>query len=132
MLLYHFRCDRANDCNDRSDETDCKTIIVEDSYQSHAPPPPLDTTAANKSVITVGVNIVNILDVSEVNSFVKVQFQLEVVWRDPRVSFWNLKEGNRINILSKEEGHELWLPEIVFLNTEDLEGTEVSNCNIWK
>ena len=69
----------------------------------------------------------NILDVSEVNSFVKVQFQLEIVWRDPRVSFWNLKEGNRINILSKEEGRELWLPEIVFLNTEDLEGTEVSH-----
>ena len=31
------------------------------------------------------------------------------------------------NILSKEEGRELWLPEIVFLNTEDLEGTEVSH-----
>ena len=125
-MLISFRCDRASDCNDRSDETDCKTIIVEDSYQSHTPPPPLDTSAANKSLITVGVNIVNILDVSEVNSFVKVQFQLEIVWRDPRVSFWNLKEGNRINILSKEEGRQLWLPEIVFLNTEDLEGTEES------
>ena len=86
----------------------------------------------NKSVITVGVSIVNILDVSEVNSFVKVQFQLEIVWRDPRVSFWNLKEGNRINILSKDEARELWLPQIVFLNTEDLEGSEESYLIIAK
>ena len=99
---------------------------MDDSYQSHTPPPSLDKSSTNRSVITLGVNIVNILDVSEVNSFVKVQFQLEIVWRDPRVSFWNLKEGKRINILSKEEAHEVWLPEIVFLNTEDLDGSEES------
>ena len=48
-----------------------------------------------------------------------------MVWRDPRVSFWNLKEGILLNIASEEEASALWYPRIVFLNTEDQLQTKV-------
>ena len=93
--------------------------MIDNSYQPHIPPPPIDQSSAiEKANIALGVNIKNILAVSEVHSILKVQFQLKMVWRDPRLVFWNLKEGELINIASKDEAYTIWHPEIVVVNTE--------------
>ena len=68
----------------------------------------------------------NILDVSEVNSYLEVQFHLEMTWRDPRLSFWNLKEGSLMNIASKEEAGAIWYPQVVFMNTKEKHRTKES------
>lgn len=93
--------------------------MVEESYQSHIPPSSIDTASFNKSIITLGVDIINILDVSEVDSYLEVQFRLEIIWRDPRLSFWNLKEGSLINIASDVEAGEIWHPPVIFKNTKE-------------
>ena len=99
--------------------------MTKSSYQSHIPPPSLDYSTRERSIITLHVNVEDILEVSEVHSFIKIQFRLQMVWRDPRVSFWNLKEGILLNIASEEEASALWYPRIVFLNTEEQLQTKV-------
>ena len=117
--IFAYRCDRTYNCHDGSDEDDCRLMIIDDSYQPHIPPPPLDpSSATDKANIALGVNIKNILEVSEVHSILEVQFQLKMVWRDPRLVFWNLKEGDLINIASKDEAHTIWHPEVVVVNTK--------------
>jgi len=103
--------------------------VIEESYQSHVPPPPLDTASFNKSTITLGIDIMNILDVSEVNSYLEVQFCLEMIWRDPRLSFWNLKEGSLMNIASYDEAGEIWYPQVVFANTKEKLMTKERNID---
>ena len=100
--------------------------MTKSSYQSHIPPPPSqEPSRRKKSDITLHVDIEDILEVSEVHSFIKIQYRLHTVWRDPRVSFWNLKKGRLVNIASEEEAGSLWYPRIVFLNTEEQLQTKV-------
>ena len=69
----------------------------------------------------------NILRVSEVNSYLEVKFCLEMTWREPRLSFWNLKEGSLKNIASDVEVGKIWYPQVVFVNTKEKLKTKESN-----
>ena len=39
-------------------------------------------------------------------------------WKDPRVQFWNLKEKKTLNILTSHEKLQIWIPTLVFFNTD--------------
>ena len=47
-----------------------------------------------------------------------LQLKLQVDWRDPRLTFLNLKTENNLNTLSSSELNEIWVPSLVFTNTK--------------
>ena len=57
-------------------------------------------------------------DIQEVAQYLKLKFKLSLQWKDARLSFYNIKTNQSMNGLSLAEKNEIWVPTIVFWNTE--------------
>ena len=115
-----FRCNQVVDCADDSDEEYCEMIQVPQSYRKAAPP------YQNKHFkISVGIYVFKVLQLSEVDSVMDVQFQMELNWTDPRLLFLNLKDDSTINRVTHSKAARIWHPHLILLNTESREETKV-------
>ena len=47
----------------------------------------------------------------------KLRVQVTLSWFDPRITFRNLKENERDNILNDSEKSKIWLPTLIFTNS---------------
>ena len=108
------RCNRRAECQDRSDEKNCQTIALDETYLAEYPPLGPKGTVG----LTVDVTINGILDISEVGGTFRVQFVLAVSWMEPRISFYNLKEEKPMNSLLSVEREQIWTPTLIMDNTE--------------
>ena len=127
------RCNSQPDCYDLSDEFDCKIINPGQSYQNFIAPPTLKTDTKqmdDKIMIDVSADIISILDIDEISSIFQVQFFLHFTWYDSRLMYYNLKNDTGLNTLSPEEKQKLWIPVLVFDNTENKLSTVVDEDSI--
>ena len=69
----------------------------------------------------------SVLDIKEVKSTFNVQFLLSLKWKDPRITYQNLKEEGFLNKISLVEFEKIWHPVVVFYNTEHRDKTEASS-----
>ena len=130
MDISH-RCNSNPGCHDLSDEFNCKIINPGQSYQSFiAPPSQSGGYDEDNVVIDVSADIVSILDIDEISSIFQVQFFLHFSWYDPRLTFHNLKTDTGLNALSPEEKQKIWVPSLVFANTENRLSTLVDKDSI--
>ena len=49
---------------------------------------------------------------------IQLQFQINLEWKENRATYNNLKSKSYLNALSQEEINSLWLPLVVYLNTD--------------
>ena len=115
------RCDQTAHCEDKSDEKNCKLVIIEDNYNKNLAPftvdPKTDIIEAVK--INVSSEILDILKIDEVEQALEVKFRLLLSWYDVRLIFHNLKVSSMANSPSSDEAEQLWIPNIIFDNTKD-------------
>ena len=78
---------------------------------------PAESDNKDKAIVTVHVNISKVLNILEGSEIFSVQFDLLIVWQDPRLTYRNLKEESFMNIVSTSEGESIWYPVLVFKNT---------------
>ena len=52
--------------------------------------------------------------------FMEVRFKLMLFWYDSNVIWINLKEKKNLNVLSKEEIGQLWMPQMMFENADSI------------
>ena len=123
LLIYNFRCNGNNNCNDASDELNCEKIMVPKTYLNEAPPPPMDN--ANFTEIFLSINVIEVLDLNEVNAAMVLQYRMTLRWRDPGIKFKNLKKENFLNTVGREDAAKIWYPQVVFYNTREMEETKV-------
>ena len=71
-----------------------------------------------KTVVNVDVDLLTILKVSEVESLFSCQLRLFLTWKDQRLEYNNLKMESNQNALSSEEKDAIWIPRVIFENTE--------------
>ena len=74
----------------------------------------------------MAVKIYKVLELSEVNSFMTVQFKLRLKWYDPRLTYFNLKLDKISNKATNKKAERIWQPRIIFKNTEAVERTKVT------
>ena len=119
------RCNQISNCKDKSDEEHCKMLIMEDNYNKKISPFGFDP--ATENIIPVGVKvsmaIMDILDINEVDLNFVLKFRLLMEWYDYRLVYHNLKMERSENLLTREEIERLWIPFVVFSNTEDNHAT---------
>ncbi|XP_023325055.1 uncharacterized protein LOC111698837 [Eurytemora carolleeae] len=113
------RCDSKTDCRDKSDEFGCRRIQPDESYQKFIAPPLYKHQNVSKIIIEVSADIMDILDIDEKASIFQVQFYLHFSWYDGRLTFFDLRNDSGLNNLSPLEKNLLWIPELVFDNTEN-------------
>ena len=120
------RCDQTVNCKDESDEDHCKMIFMKDNYNKKISAFKYDEkTKENIPVsVKISMDIKKILKIEEVNHVFSVKFRLVMEWYDHRLNYYNLKEQRSSNSLSLKEVEKLWIPYIVFENSENSEATK--------
>ena len=113
------RCDQTPHCQDESDENDCKLIIMK-NYNKNIAPFSVDKTTEEVQAVKVFISakVIDILDINEVAQSFQVKFTLLLSWYDHRLIYHNLKHNRLANSPTLEEVAMLWIPGIIFDNTE--------------
>ena len=110
------RCDSIGDCEDVSDEKQCKLVSMDkNKYLKDRPPTPIFT---DKFQVNVSIDIRSVLDIQEVKMVLKLLFILDLSWFDNRLQFYNLKDDDNMNTLTYEDQEKVWTPTVLFDNTE--------------
>ena len=66
----------------------------------------------------------SILKIDEVGQKFVTQFTLFLTWYDFRLNFYNMKTNINMNTLTTRERGDIWVPKLVFSNTESKENTK--------
>ena len=128
MCKYEKRCNKLHDCNDRSDEKGCNLLTLSDGYDKNVPPFKRKGFVDNAiTLVTVNVTIrlLKMMGIDEDENRINLQFEIILEWTDYRLSFNNLKEQSYLNALTEEDKKSIWLPIVVFDNTDQGETTRL-------
>ena len=124
------RCNQLMDCPDESDEENCKLLILPRSYNSKVAPAKT-VSAYDKTIIPAAVNIsmvlFNVINIEESKHVIELQFKIVLEWFENRATFYNLKENTLLNALSKTDISRLWIPNVVYDNTDMKERVELKD-----
>ncbi len=105
------RCNGRVECPDKTDEIDCQILSVDKSYLRTVPPPPPENR--ERSSVSIGVNILSILDIVEVENIFTLQFDLTITWYDERLTMTDLHWDTDLNTLSVDYLDQIWLPQVI-------------------
>ena len=99
------RCDQITQCKDKTDEDNCKLVVLDKSYNSKVPPFSID--ADTKVLVPVKVNVstslMNVLAISEFSHTIDLKLGITLEWYENRVLYHNLKTEEALNVLSETE-----------------------------
>lgn len=112
------RCNGRVDCPlDDFDEENCNLFELSKNYMKNQSPP----TSRNQTGIPVKVqvHIKNVYDLNELSMDFKVRLKLSLSWHDSRITFKNLKENEDENIMCLESSNQLWMPTLLFGNSNN-------------
>ena len=74
--------------------------------------------------VNISVTVIDVLSILEKDLQFILKFRLFMNWYDYRLSYHNLKTSKLLNSLSRDEVEKIWIPFIIFSNTENSEFTE--------
>ena len=92
--------------------------------------PPFTVTSTERKIVPVILNIsidlLKIVDMEETGHKIDFQFQITLEWRESkRVVYHNLKQDTSLNVLSDDDINILWLPSVIYDNTDQKEVTRL-------
>ena len=106
------RCNTSFDCEDGSDENYCELVVInKKSYRKINPP-----DSKIRTSITVDMEIWSIKNINEMSMTFEAELTITLRWKDPRLTFKDLKETG--NYLEKSLLDQIWLPKLFFSNTK--------------
>ena len=115
-------------CRDRSDEKGCKLITLKDEEGYNKNIPPIDS-GPDGSVIPADVKIsivlMKVVEIEEVDHSIHIQFMISMQWKENRVNYHNLKKKTSLNALAEKDVNKLWLPLVVYDNTDQKQTTRL-------
>ena len=119
-ILMEERCNQIPDCRDKSNEGNCKTVVLEKSYNKMVPP--VTSSEEDKKLVPVPVNIsivlLKIVDMEEVKHSIDFQFKIILEWKENRAVYHNLKTETSLNAFNVDNISSLWLPCVIYDNTD--------------
>ena len=123
-IALQKKCDGYQDCGDSSDETTCSLIKKQSSYSKRLAPQNLDKQHGH-NIVNINLNIMEIIAVNEVDGNIRIKLNVTAEWKDPRLTFYNLKTDTTLNELEREEATYIWVPDILFMNIRAMEDKKI-------
>ena len=71
------------------------------------------------------MTLFKVVAIEEEDHSIQLQFQINLEWKENRATYHNLKYQTYLNALSQDEINTLWLPLVVYLNTDQQETTRL-------
>ena len=105
-IAIRKRCNNVQECNDGSDEEECTTIDIPQSYDKLEPP-----ELGKKEPLPVHIDIVieNINQIESKHMMIDISMKITMSWKDCRLKFRNLPK-TRDKLIKSEISKKLWLP----------------------
>ena len=125
------RCDQLPDCRDKSDERNCKILVLEKDYNKNVPPV-VSKEDGTKVLIGVSIDLLKLVDIKEEDHAIEIQFSITLKWKENRAIYHNLKKEKTLNALTNNDIERLWLPELIYENTDQKETTRLGVQWEWK
>ena len=122
------RCDQVIHCRDNSDEKNCNLLVFKEaeSYNKKVPPFSLDAEETITPVkVAVSTSLMNVLAISEFSHTIDLKLGITLEWYENRVLYHNLKTKEALNTLSDMEAASIWIPYIIFKNTDNDEAITI-------
>ena len=129
------RCNQLNNCRDKSDEIGCKLVILENGYQKRVSPissANVDGDSLIPVPVRISMTLLKVVAIQEEDHINKLQFQITLEWKENRATYHNLKKQLYLNALSEDDINRLWLPLVVYTNTDQQETTRLGENWEWK
>ena len=126
------RCNQHPDCRDRSDETNCKILVLVRGYNKNVPPVPVDDKSNGTVKVSVSLDILKLVDIDEEDYSIEIQFSINLKWVEDRATYQNLKERQSLNAFTQENIEKLWLPKVIYENTDQKESTRLGTQWEWE
>ena len=129
-VSMNLRCNQLPDCRDKSDEKNCQILVLEDGYNKNVPP----INSTDSLNVSLSIDLLKLVDIDEPDYSIEIQFEIMLKWRENRVTYKNLKTTDALNALTQEDIQKLWLPEVIYENTDQKESTRIGEFGAgeWK
>ena len=126
------RCNQIPDCRDESDEKGCQLLILKDGYNKNIPPIKISSVGGSVPAnVSISIVLMKVVDIDEVDNSVHLQFQISLKWRENRAKYQNLKRKTSLNALTQVDIERLWLPLVIYYNTDQKESTRLGWVDEW-
>jgi hypothetical protein len=112
------RCDAKGDCEDGSDEANCKTVVTSVGYNRFNVPPPVGTD--DKLKLTLTIDLSKIVEINEKQGTFTTKSKFVRSWTDSKLKYQNLKT-NMDNRINPEDVKKMWKPWTIFENIKTAE-----------
>ena len=80
----------------------------------------------------VSLTLQKVVAIEEGDYSISFKFKINLIWRENRVTYQNLKTDSTNNMLTQEEYNMLWLPLVIYWNTDQEETTRLGESWEWK
>ena len=122
------RCNQIDNCRDESDELGCKILVLKSGYNQRVPP--IGPTSQDDDSVTpvpveISLVLLKVVAIEEEDHSIELQFQITLEWKENRATYHNLKRKSYMNAFSLEDINKLWLPLVVYTNTDQQETTRL-------
>ena len=81
--------------------------------------------------INVSIKLLKMVDIDERENSIDLQFEIILEWKDQRITYNNLKKNIFFNALTEDEISMIWLPVLIYVNTDQKETTRLGWINEW-
>ena len=126
------RCDQHSDCRDRSDETNCDILVLVKGYNKNVPPVSVNDKDNEMVNVSVSIDILRLVDIDEEDYSIEIQFSIVLKWAETRAIYQNLKKRRSQNTLTQDNIQLLWLPKVIYENTDQKESTRLGGFWEWE
>ena len=128
------RCDQWPDCDDGSDEKGCRLFSLAEGYNKVVPPYVKENSKKRLIApvpIDVSINLLKMMGIDERENTIDLQFDIILEWKDHRITYNNLKTDVSLNALTDTEKETVWLPIVIYANTDQKETTRLGWIEEW-
>ena len=122
------RCNQLTNCRDKSDEIGCKILTLGYGYSKKIPPITSTTQYDDfmrPVAVKISLTLLKVVAIEEERHSIELQFQITLEWKENRATYHNLKRKSYLNALSADDINQLWLPLVVYTNTDQQETTRL-------
>ena len=82
--------------------------------------------------VSTSIDIFKLVDINEEDYSIEIQFEITMVWKENRATYQNLKVSDSLNALTQTDIDKLWLPKVIYENTDQKETTRLGADWEWE